>query len=101
MFANYRSVLIIAAAVLVVGAALWLFVGGSGGCGSDDDAKAKALALSADMQAAAQQGKMTIEELASTTRRVNEAATAYTSTSDRHAYCEALDTVRTDMKLTP
>ena len=61
----------------------------------------KALSVSADMQVAAQQGKMTVEELASTTRRVNEAATAYATTGDRGAYCQALDATRVDMKLMP
>ena len=95
MFARYRLVIIIAAAVIVVGGALiWWLVGGGSGCGSDDAAKEKALALSADMQAAAQQGTLRIEDLAATTRAVNAAADAYTTTHDRHAYCAALDKIR-------
>jgi hypothetical protein len=101
MFAQYRLVLIVVAAVLVAGAALWWFVGASASCSSDDAAKAKALALSADMQAAAQQNKMTIEPLSETTRSINAAATTYTSTNDRGACCEAPDQIRADMKLAP
>ena len=101
MFERYRLVIIIAAAVVVGGALLWWLVGGSAGCGSDDAASAKALALSADLQATAQAGKMTIEELASVTRSMNAASDAYTTSHDRGAYCAALDNIRTDMKLAP
>lgn len=98
MFARYRLVIIIAATVIVVGGTLiWWLVGGGSGCGSDDAAKEKALALSADMQAAAQQGTLKIEELAATTRAVNAAADAYTASHDRHAYCAALDKIRSDI----
>ena len=99
MIARYRLVMIIGAAVVVVGAALWWLLAGSSGCGSDEEAKTKALQLSADLQAAAQQNTMTIQQLAQTTRSLNAAATAYTSTYDRGAYCVALDRIREDNRV--
>lgn len=102
MFARYRLVIIIAAAVAIVGGGLmWWLLGGAGGCGSEDAAKAKALTLSADMQAAAQQGAMKIAELEATTRTLNAAADAYATSRDSHAYCAALNKIRGDMKMKP
>jgi hypothetical protein len=76
-------------AVVAAGAAFWF--AGSSGCSSHDDVTARVAVVSSALQEKAAQGKLSVEELAGGIKRVNEAATAYETTKDAQAYCEALD----------
>jgi hypothetical protein len=69
-----------------------LFSGGRP-CGERADVEARVAALTSAMQADAASGKISITELAVRVKRVNAAATAFETSKDLGAYCEALDTL--------
>jgi len=76
-------------------AALFIWSGGFG-CTSRDDVTARVAEVSANLQQAAAQGKITVEELATGIRRLNAAATLYQGNSDHGAYCTALGELSDD-----
>jgi hypothetical protein len=63
------------------------------GCSTREDVTARVSAVSSQLQQAAAQGKLKLEELAAGIKQVNDAATAYETTKDAQAYCEALDSL--------
>ena len=69
-----------------------LFSGGRP-CGERADVEARVAALTSAMQADAASGKISVTELAVRVKRVNAAATAFETSKDLGAYCEALDTL--------
>lgn len=83
---------------LVAGTVFFLAVD-STGCSSRDEVTARVASLSADLQQAAANGKMTVETMASNIRRMNEAAIAYGADEDHQAYCNALDKQRDELEL--
>jgi hypothetical protein len=78
-----------AVAIVVIALSFWLY-SGRGGCSSRADIEARVQALAGEAQQAASQGKINVEELASRIKRMNEAASAYETSKDAQAYCEAL-----------
>lgn len=76
--------------VAAIGLVAWL-VGGGRPCGERADVEARVAALSGNLQADAASAKITIVELSSRIKKLNAAATAFESSKDLRAYCEALD----------
>lgn len=76
--------------VIVVAAAV-LFLSGGRACGERSDVEARVALLSSNLQADAAAAKITIEELSVRIKKLNAAATAFETSKDLRAYCEALD----------
>lgn len=76
-----------------------LFLATRGGCSSRDDVIARVGLVSSSLQEAAAQGRIKVETLASGVKRMNEAATAYETSGDHQAYCDALDTLNAEYDL--
>lgn len=89
----------IGASVVVLLVVAGLFLATRGGCSSRDDVIARVELVSSAFQEAAAQGRIKVEDLASGVKRMNEAATAYESSGDHEAYCDALDALSDEFKL--
>lgn len=83
--------------VLVPVVASALYLGADHGCASRDEVAARVAGVASELQQAASQGKITIEQLADGIRRLNAAATAYDASQDHAAYCEAVDALRGEL----
>ena len=84
--------------MLVVLLAVVLFATGGAGCGNRTDVEARVASISAALQEAAAQGRITPQELAARIVRVNSAATAYETSKDASAFCEALNALDAEFK---
>lgn len=82
-----------ALAIVAIGIASFLLAGASRGCSSREDVTARVSLVSSELQQAAAQGKIKVEQLAGGIRRMNAAANTYNTTQDHQAYCDALDEI--------
>src|SRR5262249_6675585 len=87
-----------AIAIVVAAGACFVFASGRG-CSTRDNVTARVALVSSRLQAAAAQGKIKIEDLATGIRRLNGAATTYNANADHAAYCAELDKLSDDYKL--
>ena len=83
--------IIAAVAVAGIAAVAVLVTSGSRSCSNREQVEARVSLVSSQLQQAATQGKLKLEELAAGIKQMNDAATAYETTKDAQAYCEALD----------
>jgi hypothetical protein len=81
----------IGAAAILAAAVAWFFASGSSACSNREQVEARVSLVASQLQQAASQGKLKLEELAAGIKQMNDAATAYETTKDAQAYCEALD----------
>jgi hypothetical protein len=89
----------IGAGAVVLLAVAGLFLATRGGCSSREDVIASVGLVSSAFQEAAAQERIKVEDLASGVKRMNEAATAYETSSDHQAYCDALDKLKAEYEL--
>lgn len=88
---SYRMLAAIAVGIVALAAlAMAVFVDVRG-CTTREDVTARASLVSSQLQQAASEGKLKLEELAAGIKQMNDAATAYETTKDAQAYCDALD----------
>lgn len=95
-----RLVMAGAGALAIVATGLFVLMIARDGCASREDVTARVGEVAAKLQQAAAQGKIKVERLADGVRRMNAAATSYEATKDHTAYCEALDELAGEFKLT-
>jgi hypothetical protein len=66
------------------------------GCSSRADVEARVADVTADLQAQASRGEISLVTLANRIKRINEAAKAYERDADAQTYCDALGGLRAD-----
>lgn len=86
-----KTGIIAVVAVAGVAALAALVTSGSRSCSNREHVEARVSLVSSQLQQAATQGRLKLEELAAGIKQMNDAATAYETTKDAQAYCEALD----------
>ncbi len=95
-----RMIALTATGAFALGFGFLLFAGGRP-CGERADVEARVAELTAAMQVDAASGKITITELAVRVKKANAAATAFESSKDLGAYCDALDTLGEEFAAPP
>lgn len=66
------------------------------GCSSRADVEARVADVTADLQAQASRGEISLVTLANRIKRINEAAKAYERDADTQTYCDALSGLTAD-----
>ncbi len=66
------------------------------GCSSHADVEARVADVTADLQAQASRGEISLVTLANRIKRINEAAKIYERDADAQPYCDALRSLRAD-----
>ena len=66
------------------------------GCSSRADVEARVADVTADLQAQASRGEISLVTLAGRIKRINDAAKAYERDADAQTYCDALSGLRAD-----
>ncbi|MEQ1756505.1 MAG: hypothetical protein ABL973_20480 [Micropepsaceae bacterium] len=66
------------------------------GCSSREAVEDRVALITAELQQAASEHRITIPELADRIKRVNDAANAYIVSHDPQAYCDVLNTLRAE-----
>jgi hypothetical protein len=63
-------------------------------CATHADVEARVAHLTSELQQAAANGNLSLDELAERIKRINAAATLFDSSKDAAAHCEALERLR-------
>jgi type II secretory pathway component PulM len=83
-----------ATGLALAAASLILLINSDPACTNRADAEQRLAELMQDLQQQTSDSRLTLEALANRVTDINAAATEFERTSDAHAYCEALDSIR-------
>jgi hypothetical protein len=87
------KLMVAGAGALALGLITLYGISTSRSCSSRADVEARVALVSAQLQEAGAQGKLSVEELGQSIKRINQAAAAYDTSHDHQVYCSALDVV--------
>ncbi len=96
---SVKTKLAVGGSVLAAIGGLLLFMGGRN-CSSHEDVEARVAEISSAFQRAAAEGRLQVADLADGVKRLNAASTAYESDKDAGAFCEELDLLAKEARLT-